>query len=114
MMPTTTSAAGNNAKHQKQCLNMILTKCLKNNSIFIRIIMATGCTCTGKNNIYGEGSECKFYSGYDDDWYTGRWCYANIDTCPDAKAHPASASQNVPGYGASKVACATGKYTNIS
>ena len=68
--------------------------------------MATGCTCAGKNNTWGEGSECKFYSGYGIDWYDGHWCYANVDTCPDAKAHP---DNNLPGYGASKVACVTGK-----
>ena len=76
-------------------------------------IIATGCTCAGKGNKWGEGSECKFYSGYNDDWYDGRWCYANIDTCPDAKAHQEFAGYNLPGYGASKTACGKGIYISI-
>ena len=72
-----------------------------------------GCTCAGMSNKYGEGSECKMYSGYSDNWLNGRWCYANVDTCPDAKAHPASENHNVPGHGASKAACGLGKYIHI-
>ena len=72
--------------------------------------MAAGCTCAGKHNNHGEGSECNLYSGYQNAWYNGRWCYASVDTCPDAKAHP---STHVPGYGASKAACDTGKYIYI-
>ena len=85
------------------------TKCMQrsNHSTIIPNLIDTGCKCAGKNNIYGDGSECKFYSGYTPDWYNGRWCYANVDTCPDAKAHP---DYNLPGYGASKAACGTGIY----
>ena len=83
---------------------------MQNNSKFIPNIIATGCTCAGITNNWGEGSECKFYSGYDNDWYDGHWCYANVDTCPDAKAHAAPQHHDVPGYGASKAACGTGKY----
>ena len=78
------------------------------NSLVILCLIPIECTCAGKGNKYGEGSECKEYGGYEDDWYNGRWCYADVKTCPDAKAHPASASQNIPGYGASKVACGEG------
>ena len=68
------------------------------------------CKCAGKSNKYDEGSECNEYSGYEDDWYNGYWCFADVKTCSDAKAHPASEVQNVPGFGASKAACASGMY----
>ena len=63
--------------------------------------------------MYGEGSKCKLYSGYNDDWRNGHWCHANVDTCQDAKAHPAREVDNLPGYGASKAACGFGKYIHI-
>ena len=68
--------------------------------------LSIGCTCVGKSNGYGEGSECKFYSGYGDDWYNGVWCYSNVANCPDAKAHP---SEKLLGYGSSRAACVKGK-----
>ena len=61
-----------------------------------------GCTCAVKNNKYGEGSECNLYSGYDDEWNNGIWCYADVESCADAKEHP---SNLIPGYGISKAAC---------
>ena len=85
----------------------------QNSTKIIPNYIATGCTCAGRSNKYGEGSECMLYSGYNDDWYNGRWCYANVDSCSDAKAHPASEVQNVPGFGASRAACVTGKYLHM-
>ena len=76
--------------------------------------MTTGCTCAGISNTWNDGSECKVYTGYGDHWYDGEWCYANVDTCSDANNHPAQGNHNVPGYGASKAACGTGKYVHIS
>ena len=71
----------------------------------------TECTCAGKSNRWGEGSECKSYNGnYEGDWYNGTWCYANVENCSDAKAHPAGPFHNVTGYGASKAACGKGIY----
>ena len=64
-----------------------------------------------KNNKYGEGSECKLYSGYEDDWLNDQWCYADVLSCPDAKKHADDYGQD-PGYGASKAACQKGKYTS--
>ena len=63
------------------------------------------CKCAGKQNKYKEGGSCATYRGYKDKWFNGVWCYADVNTCADASAHPASASQNVPGYGASRTAC---------
>ena len=65
-------------------------------------LLRAGCTCAGKKNKYGEGGSCAAYSGYGDPWFNGRWCYADVTTCADAKAH---ATNHVPGYGASKEAC---------
>ena len=62
--------------------------------------------CAGKSNEHGEGSECKFYSGYRDDWYNGVWCYSDVENCLDAEANPSKA---LPGYGGSRAACVKGK-----
>ena len=77
----------------------------------------TECTCAGKSNRWGEGSECKSHNGNyedEDDWYNGVWCYANVESCLDAKAHPAYADHKVTGYGASKAACDISNYIYIS
>ena len=91
----------------------ITTKKLKYSSKIIPNFIPTECSCAGKSNSYGDGSECKVYSGYDDGWQDGRWCYADVVTCPDAKEHAIDYGQG-PGYGASKAACSTGKYKDIS
>ena len=67
------------------------------------------CTCAGKKNNYGEGGECDHYTGYEDEWYNGAWCYADTATCSDAREHPAGAKHELPGYGASRLACNLGK-----
>ena len=67
---------------------------------------STGCTCVGKNNTGGEGATCKVYSKYGDEWMNGVWCYADIKTCADARAHRHPGS--VPaGAGPSRAACAS-------
>ena len=66
-----------------------------------------GCMCAGKSNLDPRGprgSECKLYGDYDDDWYNGYWCFANLATCPDAKTSP-GLQKILPGYGASQAAC---------
>ena len=74
--------------------------------------LSIGCTCAGKSNYFGDGSECKLYSGYSGDWYNGVWCYADVETCSDAKAHPAGMDMDMDmepaGYGASRAACLKG------
>ena len=67
--------------------------------------IGAACTCSGNVNEFGEGGSCAEYSGYGDAWFNGGWCYADVTTCADAKAHPASATLNLPGYGASRAAC---------
>ena len=59
--------------------------------------------------MYGDGSECKEYSGYEKDWFNGRWCYADVETCLDAKEHAGNGSS----YGASRAACIIGIYVCI-
>ena len=73
--------------------------------------IARKCTCAGKSNNYGEGAECKEYSGYTNDWRNGRWCYADVEACPDAKDHPSNSN---PGYGASRAACLIGISLSVS
>ena len=60
------------------------------------------CTCAGKHNKYKEGGRCATYRGYSDTWNNGVWCFADMNTCADAKAHP---HKTVPGFGASRAAC---------
>ena len=62
------------------------------------------------HNKYNEGDKCADYSGYtgkSSAWYNGRWCFASIANCPDARAHKSGATGTVPtrGYGASRAAC---------
>ena len=71
----------------------------------IQIIAPARCSCAGMTNEYGEGSECKEYSGYEEDWYNGRWCFAPFEACSDATEHPLA---SIPGIGASKMACTIG------
>ena len=68
--------------------------------------IADVCKCAGISNEYNEGSVCKKYSGYEDEWYNGRWCYAKFATCSDAREHP---DAGVLGFGASRIACKSGK-----
>ena len=68
--------------------------------------IADVCKCAGISNEYNEGSVCKNYSGYEDEWYNGRWCYAKFATCSDAREHP---DAGVLGFGASRIACRSGK-----
>ena len=63
------------------------------------------CTCNGKMNKHGEGASCKPHSGYRDGWYNSVWCYADVNTCPDAKLRPILDSSDSAKYGASKEAC---------
>ena len=82
---------------------------MQSSSKTIPNFILTVCSCDGKSNKYGEGSECKLYSGYDDDWHNGGWCYADIKTCGDAKEHTNNYGQDT-GYGASRYACNRGIY----
>ena len=64
------------------------------------------CTCAGVQNEYNEGSECRVYSDYTDEWYNGEWCFANTSKCSDASEYP---HNSIPGLGASRHACQSGK-----
>ena len=71
------------------------------------------CVCAGLYNAHDEGGSCAMYAGHNESiassaWLNGRWCYAKIGACSDARAHPSSATGTVPavGYGASRAACA--------
>ena len=78
-----------------------------------RLIIATEeCTCAGKKNEYNEGAECANYSEYSDPWLNGVWCYADITTCSDARAHEDTASEELKGYAASRDACVSGIFHN--
>ena len=78
------------------------------------------CKCAGMSskNKYGKdlfGSECNEYKhkdvGVRDVWYSGRWCYVETSTCTDAREHP---STTLPGYGASRLACKSGRIKHLS
>ena len=102
---------------KKVSLNLILNRienCNKNSFLskvlFLKttLFIADLCKCTGKSNAANEGSKCDDYSGYNNDWLNGRWCYAETSTCPDARAHP-STHPDLTGFGASRKACMPGK-----
>ena len=78
---------------------------------FVNLLFIDMCTCVGRSNTYNEGSECLDYSGYQDEWYNGVWCYAETATCSDARTHP---SDTLPGLGASHLACDSGKLLIMS
>ena len=84
---------------------MILYDSPQISNLYKIIFIDGGCRCAGKNNQSGEGAKCRKYYGYPDEWYNGRWCYAESATCLDASQHP---SKSLNGYGASRLACATG------
>ena len=46
--------------------------------------MIENCTCAGVNNTWGEGDECKVYSGYPLEFLNSKWCYAETTSCTDA------------------------------
>ena len=61
------------------------------------------CVCAGKQNKFNEGGKCAPYSGYSNERLNGVWCYADVNTCADARANPGA----LPGYGTSLAACKT-------
>ena len=46
--------------------------------------MIENCTCAGVSNKWGEGAECKIYSGYSEEFLNSKWCYAETTSCIDA------------------------------
>ena len=88
----------------------IISENVRINSKTVPNFLLAECRCAGKSNMWGEGSKCRWYNNHEDNWYNGLWCYADVETCSDAKAHPALESHNVHGYGASRAACPIGIY----
>ena len=80
-------------------------------------IVIENCTCVGRNNKWGEGAECKIYSGYtDDEFLNSKWCYAETASCADA-----ASAKYIPSYyldngrfGPSQTSCFKGTGNIIS
>ena len=69
--------------------------------------MIENCTCVGVNNEWGEGAECKVYSGYPQEFLNSKWCYAETTSCIDATSVKYSKNKYVDEgrFGGSQKAC---------
>ena len=65
------------------------------------IFYADNCKCAGIPNTYGDGSICKPYKGYTQDFLNDIWCIAETDTCKEASEH----GLHYGHYGPSQKAC---------
>ena len=79
-------------------------------------VVIENCTCVGVNNEWGEGSECKIYSGYPQEFLNSKWCYAETTSCADAASleyDPAIHPDNGR-FGPSQTSCFKGTGNIIS
>ena len=78
------------------------------------------CTCARKSDVNNEGGECNAWKGSG-----GVWCYAETETCTEARANPDKGawindnfgghkSSPLPGLGESRLACQPGKILIMS
>ena len=67
------------------------------------------CKCFGKGDLWNNGAECQLeksmYMNNSNEYNNRMWCYAEIATCSDARAHPTDNEE----YGISYKACEIGK-----
>ena len=80
----------------------------KKENIVILIYVDPNCTCAGVENNWGDGSECKFYTGYKNELLNSVWCYAETTTCSDATTvkYKPNLYVNEGRFGPSQSACA--------
>ena len=52
--------------------------------IDIKHYLIENCTCSGVKNKWGDGAECKLYSGYQSEFMNSIWCNAETTKCEDA------------------------------
>ena len=70
--------------------------------------MIENCTCAGVSNKWGEGAECKIYSGYPHEFLNSKWCYVETTSCIDATSIKQSYTKayiDEGRFGASQKAC---------